>query len=248
MGKPLLTLVSFEVLEGDRVELEFCAENSTLVERAIGLGATRVELCDNLAVGGTTPSYGVIKETVRLAHSRGVLVMVMIRPRGGSFEHDGRELAIMETDIAVADELGADGVVFGCLRDGWLGERENRRLLERARGMEVTFHMAFDDIPTMGDRLRAIEWLADHGVRRILTHGGVAGTSIEDNLSVLRAYVEYAAGRIGILPGGGVTHENMHHIGTALGVHEAHGTQIVPLGHQGATPWCPSMEGTDDEG
>ena len=211
------------------MELEFCAENATLVGRAIGLGATRIELCDNLAVGGTTPSYGVIKETVGLAHSQGARVMVMVRPRGGSFEYDERELAIMETDIGVARQLGADGVVFGCLRDGWLDEAANRRLLELARGMEVTFHMAFDDLPTMRDRLRAIDWLACHGARRILTHGGVAGTPVEDNLPVLRDYVNHAAGCIGILPGGGVTYENVRRVCAALGVCEAHGTRIVAL-------------------
>ena len=215
------------------MELAFCAENNTLVERAIGLGATRVELCDNLAVGGTTPSYGVIRETVRLAHSHGAPVMVMIRPRGGSFEYDEGELRIMETDVSVARELGADGVVFGCLRDGWLDERANRRLLDCAHGMNVTFHMAFDDLPTMRGRLRAIDWLTGNGARRILTHGGRAGTPIEDNLPELRSYVERAAGRIGILPGGGVTYENAGRICAELGVNEAHGTRIVPWDTRG---------------
>ena len=211
------------------MELEFCAENNTLVGRAIESGATRIELCDNLAVGGTTPSYGVIKTAVELVHSHGARVMVMIRPRGGSFEYDEGELAIMETDIAVARQLGADGVVFGCLSDGWLDEAANERLLGCAQGMAVTFHMAFDALPTTRDRLGAIDWLADRGVRRILTHGGAAGTPMEDNLSTLRSYVEHAAGRIGILPGGGVTHENVRRVCAELGVREAHGTRIVAL-------------------
>ena len=211
------------------MELEFCSENCTLVERAIGSGATRIELCDNLAVGGTTPSYGVIEKVVETAHSKGARVMVMVRPRGGSFEYDAQELDIMETDIDVARQLGADGVVFGCLRNGRLDERASLRLLERASGLQVTFHMAFDDLPTTRDRLRAIDWLADHGVRRILTHGGVAGTPIDDNLPMLRDYVDHAAGRIGILPGGGVTYDNVCRVCTELGVCEAHGTRIVPL-------------------
>ena len=211
------------------MELEFCAENNTLVGRAIELGATRIELCDNLAVGGTTPSHGVIERTVGFAHSHGARVMVMIRPRGGSFEYDEGELGIMGTDISVAAELGADGVVFGCLRDGWLDESANQRLLDRTQGMDVTFHMAFDALPTMRDRLSAIDWLADRGVRRILTHGGVAGTPVEDNLPTLRSYVEHAADRIGILPGGGITCENVQTVCAKLGVREAHGTRIVPL-------------------
>ena len=88
--------------------------------------------------------------------------------------------------------------------------------------------MAFDALAPE-DQLEAIDWLAEQGVERILTHGGEAGTPIADNLDRLRAYVERAAGRIIILPGGGITWENAEDVASALGAHEVHGTKIVKV-------------------
>ena len=99
---------------------EFCAENMELVPAAVAAGAARIELCDNLAVGGTTPSYGVIRAAVAFAREKNVDVMCMIRPRGGSFEHTPAEAAMMRDDLIMAKRLGVTGVVFGCLRGGRL--------------------------------------------------------------------------------------------------------------------------------
>lgn len=207
---------------------EFCAENMELVPAAVAAGAARVELCDNLSVGGTTPSYGVIRAAVALAGERGVGVMCMIRPRGGDFEYTPDEAAMMRDDLAMAKRLGVTGVVFGCLRDGHLDRALTSELVELADGVDVTFHMAFDALPA-DEQLGAIDWLAGQGVSRILTHGGPAGTPIEDNLGRLRAYVDRAAGRVTILPGGGITWENAERIASELGVCEVHGTKIVRL-------------------
>ena len=207
---------------------EFCAENMELVPAAVAAGAARVELCDNLSVGGTTPSYGVIRAAVALAGERGVGVMCMIRPRGGDFEYTPDEAAMMRDDLAMAKRLGVTGVVFGCLRDGHLDRALTSELVELADGVDVTFHMAFDALPA-DDQLGAIDWLAGQGVSRILTHGGPAGTPIEDNLGRLRAYVDRAAGRVTILPGGGITWENAERIASELGVCEVHGTKIVRI-------------------
>lgn len=216
---------------------EFCAENMTLVPAAVAAGAVRVELCDNLAVGGTTPSIGVIRAAVAHAHETGTTVMCMVRPRGGDFEYTPAEADIMRYDLLTAKRLGVDGVVFGCLRDGHLDQELTAELVrlaheptsEAPRGVVVTFHMAFDALEA-AEQLPAIDWLADRGVERILAHGGPAGTPIEDNLARLRAYVERAAGRLMILPGGGITHENAESVAAALGVHELHGTKIVQVG------------------
>ena len=81
---------------------EFCAENMEHVPAAVAAGAARIELCDNLAVGGTTPSYGVIRAAVAFARERGVDVMCMVRPRGGSFEHTAEEAAMMRDDLAAS--------------------------------------------------------------------------------------------------------------------------------------------------
>lgn len=103
---------------------EFCAENFTNVPAAIDAGAGRIELCDNLAVGGTTPSAGVVAQTVAYAHARGARVMCMIRPRGGDFVYSEVELSMMEADIDTAAKYGVDGIVFGCLKQGAGNEYE----------------------------------------------------------------------------------------------------------------------------
>ena len=209
---------------------EFCAENLGRVEAAIAAGARRIELCDNLAVGGTTPSHGVIRAAVELCHARGATVMCMVRPRGGDFEYAPWEARVMEDDLLHAAKLGVDGVVFGCLREGRLDRELTSRLvgLAKGEGLAVTFHMAFDALPAT-ERPDAIDYLVGIGVERILTHGGAAGTSIEDNLQALRGYVERAAGCITILPGGGITYANAQAVVAALGVAEVHGTRIVDL-------------------
>ena len=94
---------------------EFCAENFTLIEKAMEAGARRIELCDNLAVGGTTPSYGVTKAAVELAANYETTIMTMIRPRGGDFVYTNQEVAIMLDDIRLTAQAGSQGVVFGAL-------------------------------------------------------------------------------------------------------------------------------------
>lgn len=213
-----------------RLVKEFCAENVERVPEAIAAGAGRIELCDNLAVGGTTPSHGVIRAAVELARPAGIPVMCMIRPRGGSFEYSGAEARIMVDDLRHAAELGVDGVVFGCLRGGEVDRELTGRLagLAKEAGLMVTFHMAFDEI-SADAQPAALNLLAGLGVDRVLTHGGAAGTPITGNLERLRRLVDYAAGRLEILPGGGVTWENAEEVADAVGVREVHGTRIVKL-------------------
>ncbi len=217
---------------------EFCAENFGHVAEAIDAGAKRIELCDNLAVGGTTPSYGVIAHTCEYALSHGVAVMTMIRPRGGNFVYSDEEVEMMLDDIEAARSLGSTGVVFGCLTEaGELDTPALERLIamahvptvESERGMRITFHMAFDDMPAEL-QFDAIDWLSEHGVDRILTHGGPAGTNIDDNIPRLQELAEYAAGSLIILPGAGITYANAEQVASAVGVSEVHGTKIVKLG------------------
>lgn len=208
---------------------EFCAENFTNIPAAIHAGAKRIELCDNLAVGGTTPSTGVIEETLSYAGEKNIPVMTMIRPRGGDFIYNDTELKIMHTDLIEAKKMGTDGVVFGCLTpSGWLDEEALELLIETAEGLQITFHMAFDAL-VKERQFEAIDWLVAHGVDRILTHGGPSGTPISENLSYLQELIEYANDRIIILPGAGITADNVDEVVTTLGVNEAHGTKIVRL-------------------
>ncbi|MED4206325.1 copper homeostasis protein CutC [Neobacillus mesonae] len=206
---------------------EVCVENFTVIPEAAERGAARVELCDNLAVGGTTVSHGVAIQTIAYCHQNNIKVMSMIRPRGGNFIYNQAEIEMMKGDIAHLKQLGTDGVVFGALNESsWIDEEVMLILLEEAKGLEVTFHMAFDEIkPEL--QFDAITWLAEHGVTRILTHGGPAGSKIENNLPRLKELVDCSKGKLTILPGGGITDENLTHIVNELNVTEAHGTKIV---------------------
>lgn len=204
---------------------EVCVENFSTIPTAIQKGAKRIELNDNLAVGGTSVSRGVMAESLRYAHDYDVPVMVMIRPRGGDFVYNDLELKIMETDIFSAQELGADGIVLGCLtKDNQIDEEAMEMLLGAANGMQVVFHMAFDEIPR-ADQLAAIDWLVEHDVKRILTHGTSLDKPID--LTHLKALIEYANDRLIILPGGGINLENQAEIIDTLGVKEIHGTKVV---------------------
>jgi len=206
---------------------EFCAENYTEIPIAIQKGAKRIELCDNLAVGGTTPSTGVIEEALAYAGEHSVPVMTMIRPRGGNFVYNDIELKIMHIDLIEVKKLGTDGVVFGCLtEDNWLDEEALELLIETAEGLQITFHMAFDQL-SKEKQLQAIDWLAEKGVTRILTHGGAADTPITANFDHLQELIEYANNRLIILPGGGITTDNAQLVQDTLQVTEVHGTKIV---------------------
>jgi copper homeostasis protein len=208
--------------------LEFCAENLVGVEDALRAGASRVELCDDLSVGGVTPTGDVAARAVALAHGLGATAMVMVRPRKGDFDYEGSELSAMERTIALAGDLGADGVVFGCVRDRRLDEAATERLAHAASGLDMTFHMAFDEIsPERQDR--ALGWLADAGFSRVLTHGGDLARPIDSCLPHLEGLSRVAAGRISVMPGGGVTWENVDRVCEAVGATEAHGTRIVRL-------------------
>ncbi|MCM3225777.1 copper homeostasis protein CutC [Terribacillus saccharophilus] len=206
---------------------EVCVENFTNVPELLSKGAGRVELCDNLAVGGTTVSHGVAEVTINYCHAKNIKVMSMIRPRGGNFVFSKEEIEIMKRDLLHLKQIGTDGVVLGCLNDnGWIDEDAMVTLLDLAKGLEVTFHMAFDEI-NPENQLKAIDWLVEHGVHRILTHGGPLDTKIEDNLARLKEYIQYANGRIIILPGGGISNKNLELITSELNVREVHGTKIV---------------------
>lgn len=206
---------------------EFCAENLTYVEAAIKAGANRIELCDNLAVGGTTPSYGVIEAVCQLAKQHDVPIMTMIRPRGGDFCYSQAELGIMRRDIVMAKEAGTDGLVFGCLTpEGKVDKEAMEYLLAVVGAEEVVFHMAFDAIP-QNDQLETMDWLSQQGVARILTHGGPANTSIEENVTWLKTLCQHAQGKIEILIGGGVTADTAERLAISVGTNQVHGTKIV---------------------
>ena len=206
---------------------EFCAENVTLLEKAMQAGARRIELCDNLAVGGTTPSYGVTKAAVELAANYDTTIMTMIRPRGGDFIYNDMEIAIMLEDIRLTAQAGSQGVVFGALTaEKKLDKANLEKLIAASKGMEIVFHMAFDELSDE-DQLEAIDWLSQAGVTRILTRAGVSGDSLEKRFAHYHRILEYAKGKIEILPGGGIDLDNRQTFIDQLGVTQLHGTKVV---------------------
>ena len=206
---------------------EFCAENVTLLEKAMQAGARRIELCDNLAVGGTTPSYGVTKVAVELAANYDTTIMTMIRPRGGDFVYNDLEIAIMLEDIRLTAQSGSQGVVFGALTaDNKLDKANLEKLIAASKGMEIVFHMAFDELSDE-DQLEAIDWLSQAGVNRILTRAGVSGDSLEKRFAHYHRILEHAKGKIEILPGGGIELDNRQTFIDQLGVTQLHGTKVV---------------------
>ena len=206
---------------------EFCAENVTLLEKAMQAGARRIELCDNLAVGGTTPSYGVTKAAVELAANYDTTIMTMIRPRGGDFVYNDLEIAIMLEDIRLAAQAGSQGVVFGALTaDKKLDKANLEKLIAASKGMEIVFHMSFDELSD-DDQLEAIDWLSQAGVTRILTRAGVSGDSLEKRFAHYHRILEHAKGKIEILPGGGIDLDNRQTFIDQLGVTQLHGTKVV---------------------
>ena len=206
---------------------EFCAENVTLLEKAMQAGARRIELCDNLAVGGTTPSYGVTKAAVELAVNYDTTIMTMIRPRGGDFVYNDMEIAIMLEDIRLTAQAGSQGVVFGALTaEKKLDKANLEKLIAASKGMEIVFHMAFDELSDE-DQLEAIDWLSQAGVTRILTRAGVSGDSLEKRFAHYHRILEHAKGKIEILPGGGIDHDNRQIFIDQLGVTQLHGTKVV---------------------
>jgi len=212
----------------DKMILEVCIENGSRIDELIAKGADRVELNDNMAVGGTTVSYGVGENTIQRCHAGGIRVMSMIRPRGGNFVYNEEELSIMLKDIEILHKLESDGLVFGCLTSSGSLDREKMHVLIQAaaaRKLEIVFHMAFDHI-NYDEQLESLRWLADKGVTRILTHGSVNQSDpIQNNYKRLKEYV--SAGGIEILPGGGVTKDNYIEVCTALNIQQAHGTKIL---------------------
>lgn len=198
------------------IMIEVCVDS---VESAIASqvgGADRVELCDNLIEGGTTPSDGAIA----VARERLTIKLhVIIRPRGGDFCYSDLEYEIMRRDILRCKELGADGVVIGLLTpDGDIDVARSRALVALARPLAVTFHRAFD---MAREPYQALEDVIAAGADRLLTSG--QEPSVIEGIDMIAELVQRASGRISIMPGCG-TERNMHKAIALSGAHEFHVT------------------------
>jgi copper homeostasis protein len=197
------------------MRIEICVDSLEGAIAAERGGADRVELCDSLLEGGVTPSAGCIKQARK--HLK-IGLQVMVRPRGGDFLYNPLEMEVIREDIRLAKELGADGIVAGCLTSsGDIDLHATREWIQLARPLNFTFHRAFD---MSRDPRRALEDLIQLGVDRVLTSGQEA--SCMEGLDLISELQKQASGRIIIMPGGGVTLRNARRIVETTGVSEIH--------------------------
>jgi copper homeostasis protein len=211
------------------IAVEICLETVQSLRAAKAGGADRVELCASLAVGGLTPSPGMM----RFAAEIGVPARVLMRPRGGTFTYDADEIAVIERDIAAVRSFGLAGVVVGAgHEDGRLDREVLARLVERAGGLGLTLHRAFDLTP---DPFEALELAIQLGFDRILT-SGQADTAAQ-GAPLLARLVAAADGRIGILAACGIDAANAPALIAATHVPEVH-----------STCWSESTAAPTDEG
>jgi copper homeostasis protein len=195
--------------------LEIAVFNASSALLAASAGADRIELCDNAAEGGTTPSYGTLK---LVKEKLPIPAFPIIRPRGGDFLFSDDEFDIIKKDVLLVKELGYEGLVTGFLNiDGTIDTEKTKRVVDMTYPLEVTFHRAFD---RAANPLQALEDIIACGCGRILTSGQVPNAF--DAKELIKQLVEQADDRIIIMPGSGVRSNNIAELAKYTGVTELH--------------------------
>jgi copper homeostasis protein len=196
-------------------KLEICVDTVESAIEAQNAGADRVELCDNLLEGGTTPGYGTITSA---RNNLNIGLNVIIRPRGGDFLYTDLEYDIMRRDIDICGESGVDGIVLGILRSwGTIDLERTARLIELANPMSVTFHRAFD---MSSDPVQGLEDVIAAGATRLLTSG--QKDKAQNGAELIGQLVKQAGDRIIVMPGSGITDSNIAGIARVTGAREFH--------------------------
>ena len=199
------------------MEIEICCGSIQSAANAKAGGAVRIELCQGLIEGGTTPSPAMIDIAVR---DLGLQVFVLVRPRSGDFCYNDLEVRTMMEDVEYCKKVGVAGIVVGFLHpDGSIDTELTRRFVKLAAPLPVTFHRAFDRCP---EPLKALEQIIECGCARILT-SGCKPTAVE-GADMLQQLVRQANGRITILAGSGVTPENAAMLREKTGAPKIHGS------------------------
>src|SRR5690606_16456619 len=195
--------------------LEICANSVESAIAAEKAGANRIELCENLNEGGTTPSYGNLQLARQLVS---IDLYALIRPRSGDFLYSDLEFEVMKNDIAVCKKLGYNGVAIGILKtDGSIDKARTKILVELASPMAVTFHRAFD---SCNNYEVGLEDIISCGCERILT-SGLKNTAIEGS-DVLKKMLALADNRIIIMPGSGIKSSNIKFLKELVPAREWH--------------------------
>ena len=196
------------------MNLEICCNSYQSAINAENAGAHRIELCTELAVGGITPSYGLIKQVISTLK---IPVYVLIRPRSGNFTYSDDEFNIMKQDIQICRELGCQGIVSGILNaDNTIDIERTQKLIILSKPLSFTFHRAFDWVINPFEALKRLKKLE---VDRILTSG--QNTAAEKGIERLKELKEKANNCLSIMPGGGINSENALLFKKA-GFHEIH--------------------------
>jgi copper homeostasis protein len=196
-------------------KLEICVDTIESAIEAQKAGADRIELCNNLTEGGTTPGYGTI---VTSRKNLNISLNVIIRPRGGDFLYSNLEYDIMKRDIDICGEWGVDGIVIGILKaDGAIDIERTAKLIEIAHHMTVTFHRAFD---MCSDPVQGLEDVISSGATRLLTSG--YKDKAEEGVELIGELVSQARDRIIVMPGSGINESNIFRIATVTGAKEFH--------------------------
>ncbi len=197
------------------VQLEVCIDNLESLALAIEGGATRIELCSSLALGGLTPSYGLMRQAAKLSC---VPVYAMIRPRQGDFLFNELDIECMLDDVRAAKQAGLNGIVIGVLtKNGDVDVALSQKLIAEAGDMGVTFHRAIDQ---SNDPIAALDAIMSLGCERVLTSGLKANAL--DGVQTLKEMVHHCQGKLSIMAGAGVTAENVRTIVATAGVTEVH--------------------------
>jgi len=195
--------------------IEIATSDYSTTQAAVAGGADRIELCANLAEGGTTASYGTI---MACRKDFDVLLYPIIRPRGGDFLYSDEEFSIMLRDVEMCKQVGCNGVVIGMLSvDGSIDIKRTAQLAEAAYPLGVTFHRAFD---RCADSFKAVTQLIEIGCERILTSG--LQPKATDGISLITSLNQFADGRIIIMPGSGVNKDNIKQLAETTGCTEFH--------------------------
>ena len=219
--------------------IEIATSDFLTTQSAVEGGADRIELCANLAEGGTTPSYGHIK---KCRETFDVLIYPIIRPRGGDFLFNDEEFDIMLQDVRLCKQLGCDGVVIGLLnRDGSIDKKRSSQLVEAAYPLGVTFHRAFD---RCRDPFEALQELVEIGCERILTSG--QRPAAPDAAELIAQLNKAADDRIIIMPGSGVRKENIRQLAEQTGCVEFHSSLRGKIASQ-MDFIHPAFAGSDDD-
>ncbi|HEV8273661.1 MAG TPA: copper homeostasis protein CutC [Chitinophagaceae bacterium] len=195
--------------------VEIATSDFLTTKSAVEGGADRIELCANLAEGGTTPSYAHIK---KCREAFDIALFPIIRPRGGDFLYTKDEFEIMKNDIKLCNELGCEGIVIGLLNmDGTIDMTRTSELIELAYPMDVTFHRAFDRCK---DPFAALEELIEIGCQRILTSG--QKPTVSEGMDMIAELNKKADDRIIIMPGSGLRKDNIKTLAEKTGCTEFH--------------------------